>query len=106
MGVIAADGPLILASDECHLGDAGLDRERLVRPVAVGTDQAIGLATRNSEAMVARLIEIADSDLGHVSVKAAESVVKLGQEQTAIERDPFGLTELSDLGNFDEEDNS
>lgn len=59
------------------------------------TDQAILLARGNSEAMVARLIEIANTEVSHVGVKAAETVVRLGREETSQEKDPFGLMDFS-----------
>ena len=41
LDVIAADGPLTLAGNERHLGDAGLGREHLIRPIAVGDEHGV-----------------------------------------------------------------
>ena len=42
-----------------------------------------------------QLIEIASSEpSSHVSVKAAEVVVRIGREQTSIEKDPYGVLDF------------
>ena len=52
----------------------------------------IGLARENVDDMLNILVEIAKSDPPtHVSVKAAEAVIKLSREQTPDERNPFGI---------------
>ena len=52
-------------------------------------DAAILRARRHAEAMIARLVKIAEADPPtHVSVKAAEVLLKISQEKTEEERDP------------------
>lgn len=56
-------------------------------------DAVIHAARENAQGMLDRLIEIANADpASHVSVKAAETIIKLAREQTSKERDPLGMS--------------
>ena len=62
-----------------------MERERI-------EDKLIERARENAEDMLERLLEIANTvPASHVSVKAAEAVIKLAREKTQAERDPFNM---------------